>query len=99
MTATNTSPGEESTDAEEESQTSIYDNHPFTFGMWRNAAPVTDENDANQTEETDETESKKRKKVVADGGVAVTMACPNCDGDLVNVQGVPACTECDWAAK
>ncbi|WP_435319125.1 hypothetical protein [Haloarchaeobius sp. TZWSO28] len=96
MTATNTTPGEESVSEDEETHESIYNDHPFTFGMWRHSDPVTDENDA--TEEGGETEPEK-KTVVADGGVAITMACPNCDGSLVNVQGVPACTDCDWAAR
>jgi hypothetical protein len=36
---------------------------------------------------------------IADGGVAVTTDCPSCTGDLVNVQGVPACSDCDWTAR
>ncbi|WP_267640359.1 hypothetical protein [Haloarchaeobius amylolyticus] len=97
MTATNTTPGEESASTDDEPSESFYDDHPFTFGMWRHAEPVADEPEPTETEET--ADEPEKQKVVADGGVAVTMACPSCDGSLVNVQGVPACTECDWAAR
>ncbi|MFD1646414.1 hypothetical protein [Haloarchaeobius litoreus] len=84
-------PTENDTTGERET---IYDHHPFNFGIWRRAAPVADaENDA-EAEATDGTPT-----AIADGGVAVTTDCPSCTGDLVNVQGVPACCDCDWTAR
>lgn len=77
------------TDTTEERET-IYDHHPFNFGMWRNAEPLTD----TETDATDETPT-----AIADGGVAVTTDCPSCAGDLANVQGVPACSDCTWTAR
>ncbi|WP_256297034.1 hypothetical protein [Haloarchaeobius salinus] len=79
-------PTENDTTGERET---IYDHHPFNFGMWRDAEPVED-----TPETTDGTPT-----AVADGGVAVTTDCPSCTGDLVNVQGVPACSDCDWTAR
>jgi hypothetical protein len=71
----------------------IYDHHPFNFGLWRNATPAADdEPDASET--TDGTPT-----ALTDGGVAVTTDCPSCTGDLVNVQGVPACSDCTWTAR
>lgn len=71
----------------------IYDHHPFNFGIWRTAEPAT-EDEPNAGGATDETPT-----AVTDGGVAVTMDCPSCTGDLLNVQGVPACSDCDWNTR
>ncbi|WP_435333533.1 hypothetical protein [Haloarchaeobius sp. TZWWS8] len=98
MTSSTTTTTGEGDEAAEEERESVYSNHPFTFGMWRHSEPVVDEPE--ETEEAADTEETGEKKpIVADGGVAVTTACPGCDAPLVNVQGVPACTECDWTAR
>lgn len=78
MTTENDTTGEET----------IYDHHPFNFGLWRRATPA----DAAETDDDTPT-------AVTDGGVAVTTDCPSCTGDLVNVQGVPACADCGWTAR
>ncbi|WP_435359400.1 hypothetical protein [Haloarchaeobius sp. DFWS5] len=99
MTASDTTTGDES-ETVEDTRESFYDDHPFTFGIWRNAEPVVDANEANEADEAETEEAEPEKKpLVADGGVAVAMACPSCDGSLVNVQGVPACSDCDWTAQ
>ncbi|WP_440989109.1 hypothetical protein [Haloarchaeobius baliensis] len=84
-------PTENDTTGEREN---IYDHHPFNFGVWRRAEPAGDDETDAETESTDETPT-----AIADGGVAVTTDCPSCTGDLVNVQGVPACSDCDWTAR
>ncbi|WP_435346111.1 hypothetical protein [Haloarchaeobius sp. HRN-SO-5] len=76
---------------------SIYDHHPFNFGIWRHTDPVDDANADAEAAEATSTEGER--PVVTDGGVAATTVCPSCSGELVNVQGVPACSDCTWTAR
>ncbi|MFC6955306.1 hypothetical protein [Halorubellus litoreus] len=67
--------------------------HDFTFGCYRGVDVTLEDADASTTTSVDE------PTPVTDGGPAGATACPACESDLANVQGVPACTHCAWNAR
>jgi hypothetical protein len=86
------------------------DDHPFTFGCFRavetpDIPPIDEPTAATDHDvpfdDPDAADSGKTasRTPVTDGGPALPGECPTCEGDLANVQGVPACPDCTWTAN